>query len=74
MTEVTDELIYEVLKDIQSRLTHVESNSRDLVKGQLRIRKDINDLRGDILRHDGNFAQIEMRLDRIEKRINLVDA
>ena len=43
-------------------------------KPQLRIRKDINDVRGDIIRHDENFAQIELRLDRIEKRLGLIDA
>ena len=74
MAKVTNDLIYEILKDIQTRLSHVEENTRDLVKGQLRIRKDVNDLRGDIIRHDENFAQIESRLDRIEKRLNLVEA
>ena len=74
MTDVTNELIYEVLKDIQTRTTQVETNSRDLVKGQLRIRKDINELRGDTIRHDENFAKIEVRLDRIEKRLGLIDA
>ena len=74
MTDVTNELMYEVLKEIQARLTHVEDNTRDLVKGQLRIRKDINELRGDIIRHDENFARLEVRLDRIEKRLELVDA
>jgi len=74
MTKVTNDLIYDVLKDIQSRMTQVENNSRDLVKGQLRIRKDVNDVRGDLIRSDGSFAEIEVRLDRIEKRLGLVDA
>ena len=69
---VTKEMIYELAKDVQSEVNQLEQSVRDLVQGQLRIRKDINDVRGDIIRHDENFARLEVRLDRIEKRLDLV--
>ena len=71
---VTKEMIYELAKDVQSEVNQLEQSVRDLVQGQLRIRKDINDVRGDIIRHDENFAQIEVQLDRIAKRLGLIDA
>jgi predicted nucleic acid-binding Zn-ribbon protein len=67
-------MIYELAKDVQSEVNQLEQSVRDLVQGQLRIRKDINDVRGDIIRHDENFAQIEVQLDRIAKRLGLIDA
>jgi hypothetical protein len=38
------------------------------------VRQDINNLRGDDLRHETMQAQMDMRLDRIETRLNLHDA
>jgi len=67
-------MIYELAKDVQSKVNQIEQSVRDLVQGQLRIRKDINELRSDIIRYDKSFAQIDVRLDRIEKRLDLVDA
>ena len=59
-------MIYELAKAVQSEVNQLEQSVRDLVQGQLRIRKDINDVRGDIIRHDENVAQIEVRLGLIE--------
>lgn len=74
MTKVTNELIYEVLKDIQSRLGNVERDMKELKTGQLNIRKDIHRLDGHILRHDDEFVRVNERLDRIEKQLSLVQA
>lgn len=74
MAKVTNELIYEVLKDIQTRVSQVESNVRDLVKGQIAIRKDINGLESHSLRHEGNLVELNERLDRIERSRSHIDA
>lgn len=78
---VTKELIYEVLKAIQERLDRHDRILKDLQAGQIRIREeingvreDINGLRGDDLRREVMQAQMDHRLERIERRLNLSDA
>ena len=71
MAEVTNELIYEVLKNIQTRLTNVElliielSHGQNAVRGhQASIQTDTNNIYSILSRHD-------QRLDRIERRLEL---
>ena len=73
MAEVTNELIYEVLKSMQARLGNLEDGVRE-------IRSELRALRGHMLAmqtdvsnlYDGQ-AKIELRLERIERRLDLVD-
>ncbi len=65
---VSNELIYEVLKDIQARLGRQEQALKDLSTGQIRIREEINGSRGDIIRQEQRFNDLEVRLDRIDAR------
>lgn len=74
MTEVTNELMYEVLKAIQSQLVNVNDTLADHTDQFLRVRNDINELRKDDLRIESMQAKMESRLERIERRLNLVDA
>jgi len=75
MTEnITNELMYEVLKAIQDKLDRHERILKDLQTGQIRIREELNGLRGDDLRRETMQAHMDHRLDRIEKRLNLTDA
>ena len=78
---VTSELIYEVLKQIQDRLAKVESTLADHTRQFIRVREDINSvredingLRGDDLRREAMQAKMDARLQRIENRLNLTDA
>ncbi|MFZ5932134.1 MAG: hypothetical protein ACOY15_13090 [Pseudomonadota bacterium] len=78
---VTNELIYEVLKHIQDRLAKVESTLTDHTRQFIRVREDINSvredingLRGDDLRREAMQARMDERLQRIENRLNLTDA
>lgn len=71
---VTNELIYEVLKHIQDRLERHERILKDLQAGQIRLREELNALRGDDIRREVLQAQMDHRLERIEKRLNLSDA
>lgn len=71
MTEVNGELIYEVLKNVQSRLSNVEqvsiehSHSFTVVRGHLAaIQADNNNMYAILTR-------IDNRLDRIEHRLEL---
>lgn len=78
---ITNELLYEVLKDIQARLASVELTLAAHTRQLIRVREDINSVRDDInglrggdLRRETMQVQMDHRLQRIEKRLNLTDA
>jgi hypothetical protein len=52
MAEVTNELIYEVLKQLQAGQTEIKATLSDHTRQLLRIREDINNLRSDDLRRE----------------------
>lgn len=74
MAEVTNELIYEVLKSIQDRLGGVE-HKVDEVKAELQalrapsiaVQQDVHNIHAAMSRHDA-------RLERIERRLELTEA
>ena len=75
MTEnVTNELMFEVLKAIQSKLDRHDDVLKDIQEGQLRLREDVHRVEGSQLRAERQMAGIEVRLDRIEDRFNMVEA
>ena len=55
--KVTDGLIGEILKAIQEKLDRHERILKDLHAGQIRVREEINSLRGDDLRRETMQAQ-----------------
>ncbi|MEI5663797.1 hypothetical protein WBO78_02530 [Bosea sp. CCNWLW174] len=72
MTEVTNELIYEVLKRIQG-------DTAALREGQTEIRTELAAMRGhmlaiqtDVANIYGKLASHDVRLDRIDNRLNLI--
>ena len=71
---ITNELIYEVLKQLQCDIAEVKATLADHTRQFIRVREDINNLRGDDLRRETLQAQMDHRLERIEKRLNLSDA
>ena len=74
MAEVTNELIYEILKQIQERISRLETKM-DEVKIELHslrlhslaIQQDIQNIYATLVRH-------EARLDRIERRLEISEA
>lgn len=71
MPSITNELIYEVLKQLQTSVSDIKATQADHTRQLIKIREDINGLRGDDLRRESMQAQIDTRLDRIETRLNL---
>jgi hypothetical protein len=71
---VTNELIYDVLKQLQADMAEVKATLADHTRQFIRVREDINTLRGDDLRRESLQAQMDVRLQRIETRLNLTDA
>jgi hypothetical protein len=71
---VTSELMYEVLKQLQAGQAEMKGTLGDVVAQLIRVREDINNLRSDDLRRERVQAQMDVRLERIEARLNLNDA
>ena len=71
---VTNELIYDVLKQVQADVAEVKGTLADHTRQFIRVREDINNLRGDDLRRESLQTQMDVRLQRIEKCLNLSDA
>jgi hypothetical protein len=74
MAEVTNELLYEVLKAMQVRLAGLDEGLRE-------VRSEMNAMRGHMIaiQQDtaniyGRIAGIEIRLEHIERRLDLVDS
>lgn len=72
MAEVTNELIYEVLKAVQFRMTNIEDGVRE-VKGELvAIRGHMLATQSDIANIYDKLGKIEYRVERIERRLDIV--
>ena len=72
MAEVTNELIYEVLKGIQFRMSNMEDGIRE-VKGELvAIRGHMLATQSDIANIYDKLGKIEHRVERIERRLDIV--
>jgi len=80
MAEVTNELIYEVLKAMQARLGNLDEGLRE-VRGELkgiRGNQHAQQLQMTVVQTDiGNlyeaFGAIDSRLIRIERRLDIID-
>jgi hypothetical protein len=74
MTDISNELMLGVLKQIQATLAEIKTAQFDHSRPLIRVREDINSLRGDDLRRETLQAQMDTRLERIEARLDLHDA
>jgi hypothetical protein len=52
MTDITNDLMYGVLKQIQATLAEVKATQLEHSRTLIRVREDINSLRGDDLRRE----------------------
>lgn len=71
MSEVTNEIIYEVLKSIQSTLSNHGHQLKELKDSGIAIREDILGVRNDLLRHEKALATLEAEVDHIKNRLDL---
>ena len=71
MAEVTNELIYETLKRMRDRLSRLEGGQTDIMT-ELRSHKAmLGALVTSEAAQDGRIAEVSVRLDRIEARLEL---
>lgn len=73
MGEVTNELIFETLKSIQVRLGRIEDGQRDLKQELQGIRTHMLATSTEIANIYGRLGTLEDRVERIERRLGLVD-
>ena len=71
MSEVTQELVYELLKRIQGDIAGLKEVQRDLRQEVSSVRGQVHLLQGDLnnLRH--SVSQMDIRLERIQTRLEL---
>jgi len=74
MAEVTNELIYEVLKQIQTRISNLEDGQREIKSELQALRGHLVAIQQDVSNLYAVQAKLELRLERIERRLELVDA
>ena len=71
---VTNELMFEILKQPQKDMTDIKSTLIDHTRQFIRIREELNGLRGDDIRREVLQTKMDARLQRIENRLSLSDA
>jgi septal ring factor EnvC (AmiA/AmiB activator) len=81
MAEVTNELIYEVLKAVQARLGNLEEAVRDergqlaAIRGDLRaVHAEIAAVKTDVSNIYQTQGAMDSRLARIERRLEIIDS
>lgn len=70
MAEVTNELIYEVLKAMQARLGNIEEGVREIRA----LRTPVHGVQSDLHNLYEAYSALDMRVGRIERRLDIVDA
>jgi predicted nucleic acid-binding Zn-ribbon protein len=74
MAEVSTELLYEVLKSIQTRLAGVDGKIDELKHDMQAMRSHMIGVQQEISGIHATLVRHEIRLDRIESRLELTDA
>ena len=73
MVEVTNELIYEVLKSIQTRLSNLEQGQNEIREELRAMRGHMNAMQTDIANLYNSVNALGHRFERIERRLELAD-
>lgn len=73
MAEVTNDLIYEVLKSIQERVGALQDGQRAIPEELTALRGHQVAMQRDVYNIHERFDAVERRLERIERRLELVD-
>ncbi|MDI6027588.1 hypothetical protein QBK99_15460 [Corticibacterium sp. UT-5YL-CI-8] len=71
MTAVTNELIYEILKSLQGDIRQLKDGQAEIRHELIAIRSQLISINQDISNIYGVLGRHELRLDRIERRLEL---
>ncbi|MBN9074003.1 MAG: hypothetical protein J0H34_20875 [Rhizobiales bacterium] len=73
MNEKVENLILEHLRNIRADMSSMKEDMGTMRAEMLIVRQHMAGLLGSQTLHDGEIASIKVRLDRIEKRLELAD-
>lgn len=72
--KVTNELMYEVLKSLQKGQVEIKQEISDLKFRIGSLERSAAGMNDTLVHHTGLFDRLDARLNKIEKRLDLVDA
>lgn len=70
----TNELMYEILKHLQSGQSEMKADIREMKGALIGIREQLHTMEGNSLRQEREMATVRVKIERIENRLNLNDA
>ena len=70
---IGNELIFDVLKKLQEDNIDVKRLINNVKENVMSTRNDIHTLRSDILRQEKALAAVEVDVDRIKNRLDIID-
>mgnify|MGYP000945126953 CR=1 FL=1 len=74
MAEISAELVYEVLKQVQHDIAQIKDQGRETNAAINAVRGHIVALQQDVGNIYGILGRLDARVDRIERRLELTDA
>jgi hypothetical protein len=73
MSETGDNVVLEHLRAMRTDLGEIKKIVIDLAQQLIGVRKQIHALEGNTLRIEEGMARVELRVEKIEKRLGLID-
>ena len=74
MAQVTNELIYEVLKKMQDDIASIKLEIREMRGEMHSIRMHIHAVENDVNNLYALYGKLDQRLERVERRLDLAEA
>jgi TolA-binding protein len=71
MAEITNELMYELMKRMHGEMANLRDGQNDLRQDFISLRNHMHVMQGDVNNLRTTMAQVLIRLDRIENRLEL---
>lgn len=71
--KVDNQLIYEMLKKIQQSISRMDAKLDDHSRQFIALREQLHTMDGNALRQERLIAGLEVRIERIENRLDLHD-
>ena len=73
MVEQSESLVLEILRRIQSDIAEIKNDIKDLKAGQIETRMQLHSMDGNVLRQERTMAALQVKVDRIETRLDFTD-
>jgi predicted nucleic acid-binding Zn-ribbon protein len=72
MVEVNGDLIIEIMRKIQADIAFMKHDVSELKTSIADLRQEVHTLKGDVLRQERAIAMLDLRVERIENRLELL--